>query len=315
MSFDANMYILKLLKAKSPAYTYMRIDNFSDILKNFTYDKFKGKLLIGGRKKRNIIGGVKIPPKFDISKLKILEDKEENDIKEFIINYKGIDYTFNTYHDKEGIHYRLYQSNSDQECIHVLVDKKNKTCEIHNISYDSKCMPKAEMKYKKGTSLLLMALKLINMIKDNYELKYIQLADNSAKYCNNKYRINLVLMSTLTSGLTWYAKHGFIPKDKITKAYFEENIKIMDKVYLKDIPNMKEYLIKGHTKSKSNISLDKILDNYKYALNKNYKLKDFLNKFLLDFDKTCIIFYYFYEKLFFDLKLQDLSGKAFIKYL
>ena len=176
-------------------------------------------------------------------------------------------------------------------------------------------MPKAEMKYKKGTSLLLMALKLINMIKDNYELKYIQLADNSAKYCNNKYRINLVLMSTLTSGLTWYAKHGFIPKDKITKAYFEENIKIMDKVYLKDIPNMKEYLIKGHTKSKSNISLDKILDNYKYALNKNYKLKDFLNKFLLDFDKTCIIFYYFYEKLFFDLKLQDLSGRAFIKYL
>jgi hypothetical protein len=221
MKFDATMYILKLLKTRNPSFTYARIDTFSDILKNYKYDKFKDKLLIGGRKKvKTLSEGSKIPyylkytkiipPKFDISKLKIMEDDEEDDVKEFIVNFKGIDYTFNTYHDREGIHYKLHQSKSDQECIHVLVDKNNKTCEIHNISYDSKCMPKAEMKYKRGKSLLAMAFKLINLIKDKYGLKYVQLTDNSAKYCKNKHRINLVKMSTLTSGLTWYAKYDFV---------------------------------------------------------------------------------------------------------
>ena len=331
MKFDATMYILKLLKTRNPSFTYARIDKFSDILQNYKYDKFKDKLLIGGRKKIKTLSegslgckpvctkplgeGSKMPPKFDISKLKIMEDDEEDDVKEFIVNFKSIDYTFNTYHDKEGIHYKLHQSKSDQECIHVLVDKNNKTCEIHNISYDSKCMPKAEMKYKRGKSLLAMAFKLINLIKDKYGLKYVQLTDNSAKYCKNKHRINLVKMSTLTSGLTWYAKYGFIPKDKYHNKDFEENMKIMDKVYLKDIPKIKQYIINAHNKSKSKISLDKILDNYTYTLKENYKLKDFLNKFLLDFDNTCDIFYYFYEQLFYDLKLHDMTGRAFINKL
>lgn len=316
MNSDATMYILRLLKTPNPSFTYARIDNFSDILKKYKYDKFKNKLQLGGRKKiKTLSEGSKMPPKFDITKLKILEDDEKDDVKEFNVKFKKIDYTFNTYHDKEGIHYRLYQTNSDNECIHVLVNKKNKTCEIHNISYDSKCMPKAEMSDKKGSSLLVIAFKLINMIKDNYELKYIQLSDNSAKYCKNKHRINLVKMSTLTSGLTWYAKYGFIPKDKYQSKDFEENIKIMEQVYLKNIPKLKQYIIESHKKSKSIVPLDKILENYIYALNENYKLKDFLNKFLLDFDNSCDIFYYFYEQLFFDLKLHDMTGRAFIKKL
>jgi hypothetical protein len=116
-----------------------------------------------------------------------------------------------------------------------------------------------------------------------------------------------------------------VPKDKYHNKDFEENMKIMDKVYLKDIPKIKQYIINAHNKSKSKISLDKILDNYTYALKENYKLKDFLNKFLLDFDNkllsdvyednTCDIFYYFYEQLFYDLKLHDMTGRAFIKKL
>jgi len=149
MKSEAGIYILRLLKTKNPIFTYLRIDKHSELLNNFTFDKFKGKLQVGG---------VKIPPKVDISKLKILEDDEEDDVKEFNVKFKGVNYTFNTYHDKELIFYKLFQEKSKQECVVVIVDKNINTCEIHNISYDNRCMPKAELVHKKGQKLVNFVL-------------------------------------------------------------------------------------------------------------------------------------------------------------
>jgi hypothetical protein len=307
MKSEAGIYILRLLKTINPIYTYLRIDKHSELLNNFTFDKFKGKLQVGG---------VKIPPKVDISKLKIIEDEQKEDVKEFNVRFKGVNYTFNTYHDKELIFYKLFQEKSKQECVVVIVDKNNKTCEIHNISYDSKCMPKAELNDKKGGSLLIIALKLINMIKDNYKLKYVQLSDNSAKYCKNKHRIELHKMLTLTTGTTWYAKYGFTPKEEIYRKQFYKNNKIMDKLLLKDIPNIKKYLIYGHKKSNSDIDINKLIKFYEYELNKdNHKLKDFLSKLLERFDRMCGIFFYFYQELYNELRLYSMGGIVFVKEL
>jgi hypothetical protein len=325
MRFDAIMYILRLLNTKNPSLTYARIDTYSDILKNLKYEKIKGKLLIGGHKKIKTLSdgslnckpsiheGSKIPPpKFDITKLKIIDD--EDDIKEFIVKFKGVNYTFNTYHDKELIHYRFYQSKSDNECVHVIVDKNKRKCEIHNISYDSKCMPKTEITDKKGGSLVLIALKLIDMIKDNYKLKYVMLTDNSAKYCKNKHRIELHKMLTLTTGITWYAKYGFVPKEEFYNKQFQQNKKRMDNILLKDVANMKKYLIYGHKKSKSEIDISKLIKFYESELEvDNYKLKDFLSKLLQRFDKICDIFYYFYQELYQELHLHNIGGIVYIK--
>lgn len=296
MKSDYVIKILQLLKTKNPIFTYARIDKYSEILNNFSFNK---------------IGEVKTPPKIDITKVKILEDNDNGeDVKEFKIIY-----TFNTYHDSESIYYKLYQSNSDQECIFVIVDKKNKICEIHNISYNDKCLPKAIMNDKKGSSLLLITLKLIDKIKNHYNLKYIQLSDNSMKFCDNKHKIILPIMMTLISGTTWYAKYGFIPKDKFYRKLFEENKNIMDKIYLKDISDMTKYISYGHYKSKSKIDINKLLDNYNYALSKNYKLTEFLSKFLLDYNSTCDIFYYFYDILYKKLNIHNMSEVTFIKML
>jgi hypothetical protein len=302
MKSDSVIRILKLLNTKNPIFTYARIDKYSEILNNFSF---------------NHIGGSKIPPKIDITKVKIMGDNDDdnNDIKQFNITFNKIIYTFHTYHDQESIYYRLYQEKSDQECIFVIVAKKLKICEIHNISYDAKCLPNAEIKDKKGKSLLFIALKLIDKIKNHYDLKYVQLTDNSIKLCKNKHKIILPIMMTLISGVTWYAKYGFIPKDKFYRKLFDDNKNIMENIYLKDVPEMEKYISYGHYKSKSKIDINKLLNNYNYAIQKNYKLKEFLSKFLLDFDSTCDIFYYFYDILYKKLNINNMSGVTFIKML
>lgn len=298
-------YILKKLKTPNPVLTYTRIDKFSDILNTFTYNNFINKY-----------GGSKIPPKIDINKVKILEDNSEDDVKEFVIKFNSINYVFNTYHDNESVYYKLYQQNNKNivkhECIFIIINKTNNTSELHNISYDEKCMPHAEMKDKKGGTLIKIALKLINKIKDNYQIKYVQLSDNSVKYCKNKHQIDLSMMMTLITGTTWYGKYGFIPKNKNLQIIFKRNKIVMDNLYLKDVKNMEKYIIYGWKKSKSTLPISKILDNYKYALNKNYKLKEFLSKFLLDYDNTCDIFYYFYEKIFEEIGLTYIGKNVYI---
>ena len=303
MKFEANTYILTKLKTTNPTGTYLAIDKWSSLLNKFKYDNFTTKF----------VDGSKPPHRFDISKLKLIEDTLE-DTKEILINFNKVEYIFNTYHDKEIVHYRLYQKNHDVECIHIIISKKYNLCEIHNISYDSDCMPSATMTDKKGSSLMKIALKLIDKIKDKYKLRYIQLTDNSTKICNTK-KIKLSIMLTLLTGTTWYGKYGFYPKDKRDNIKFIKNKGIIDNIKLNDIPELKKMIIKAHKKSESKLDLEKILKNYKMALNDNILLKKYLNYFMSNYDKFCILFYYFYEDLYDELKLYDMQGKTFIKKL
>jgi hypothetical protein len=305
MKLEANTYILTKLKTINPLRTYLVMDKWSSLLNKIKYNRFRESF----NKK---FGGGK-PRRIDITKVKIMEDIKE-DIKEFSINFNKVNYIFNTYHDKESVYYRLHQKNSDSECILIIVDKQSRTCEIHNISYDSRCMPSATMTDKKGSSLMKIALKLIDKIKDKYRLRYIQLTDNSTKICNTK-KINLSIMLTLITGTTWYGKYDFYPKSKELNKHFIKNRKIMDSTLLKDIPELKNMIIKAHKRSESKLDLEKILKNYKLALDNKASLKYYLQYFLSNYDKFCILFYYFYRDLYTELKLTNMYGETFIKIL
>ncbi len=82
---------------------------------------------------------------------------------------------------------------------------------------------------------------------------------------------------------------------------------------LSDVPQLKDLIIKAHKKSESKINLEIILKNYGLALDKKALLKEYLQYFLLQYDKTCIIFYYFYRELYRELKLTDMYGETFVK--
>jgi hypothetical protein len=261
-------------------------------------------------------GGSKIPSKFDLYKpRKILEDEPQ--IKIVTVSYNNNNYKFEMSHDKDTIYYHLYNQDakSDKsnilECIIIIVYKKDRSCLIQNILYDKSCIPRLELN-NKGTTLLKIALKLINTIKDRYKIKVIELTDNSKKNCGGK-EIKLSTMLTLLTGTTWYGKYGFYPKDIEYREYFIRNKKIMNNTLLSDILELKEMIIRAHKKSKSNLDIKQIISSYNYALDKKYKLKEFLTKFLLDYDLTCKIFFYFYHDLYTELKLKDLYGQTFIK--
>ena len=55
------------------------------------------------------------------------------------------------------------------------------------------------------------------------------------------------------------------------------------------------------TKNKEVINYVEII----YDKNENMLLKDFLQKFLKEFDNTCYYFYKFYEALYYDIGLEN----------
>ena len=269
-------------------------------------------------------GGSKIPTRFDLSKpRKILEDDEiDVDTRTIDISHNNINYRFNMSFTKYLNTYKLYQLhqlNSKDEsipsCIIVSVEKNPKEikniCHIQSIEYNKNCMPRLELN-NKGSTLLKIALKLINTIKNRYKIHKIDLMDNSVKSCNGK-RIRLNMMLTLLTGTTWYGKYGFYPKNKEYREFFNNNKKIMDKIMLSDVPQLKELIIKAHKKSKSKINMDSIIKNYMKAIDEKASLKSFLKWFLKEYDQRCEIFYYFYHELYRELKLIDMYGETFIK--
>jgi len=296
-------HILSKFKIKQPRIIFCRIDKYSNILKNFSYDNITG----GGNKNNT-------PSPIDIKKFMDKYKNEKEDYKTIIIIYKNIEYTFKIYHDDELAYYYLFRTNDLNEnlaCLHIIIDKKNNLCEIHNILYHSDCMPTAEMDDKKGSTLIKIALTLINKIKDRYKINKINLTDNSKKKCKNK-EIELHKMLTLLTGTTWYGKYGFVPVNKILRKQFEQNQIIIKNTYLNDVPQLKKYLIKI-LKEKHQILLEKILISYEQAIRMNSKLNEYLKFLLHKYDENCYIFYSFYEKLYEDLKLTNMGNQQFVK--
>jgi len=229
------------------------------------------------------------------------------------IFYTNIDIKYNI------ITYKLYKKNtntlnSSDECLLIIIDKKNMIAELHNITYDKNCFGGTDihMKYKTGSELLKIALFLLENIKKEYNLRYIQLTDNSMKYCQNK-RIILSKMMTLLTGTTWYGKYGFIPKNKDQIEYFKNNIILMNKSYMKNYPQIKTYILNKNKQYKLELNETKFLDGYDNF--SDMKVMDFLKKFISHFDKSCMLFYYIYEDIFRDIGLYSFHGYVFIKYL
>jgi hypothetical protein len=198
-------------------------------------------------------------------------------------------------------YYVLY-SKDEYECVAIIIDIENKIAEIHGIGNYTSCLD--EVNTNIGSTLLKITLKMIKKYQDKFNINKILLTDNSLKKCNNK-NIKLSIMLTLLTGTTWYGKYGFIPNDKILIKYFENNKKIMNTVTLKDID-----LVKYLKMSKLN---EIFISQTKQFIKKHSSilLKDYLTKFLKDYDNTCEYFYDFYFDLFNDLGLYDFHRQTF----
>lgn len=238
------------------------------------------------------------------------------------ISYGGNNYIFYQRSDDYSISYRLHQESNDDrpDCIVIEVDKEERYAGITGISYDKKCFSKVYIDTYTGSTLLKLALKLLDKIKHKYNLKYVQLTDNSRKYCANVQEfINLDALCMFTCGETWYGKNGFIPFDPNKKKTSKINLKLYKNHQyivhntLVEETKLHKYINRAIEKYKLDIDQNKINKLIKKCINK--PLIYFINRLLKDYNKACTIFYYFYEKLMDDLNMYSLHGIVYWRQL
>jgi hypothetical protein len=243
--------------------------------------------------------------------------------KNTYITYKNIKYKFTRVDDGDGyLYYALYQSERETNpmCIMIIIEKEINNCAINEISYDDKCFveknPEDGKKWS-GSDLLKIAFKLIDKIKDKYNLKTVTLTDNSQKTCKNGKNIDLGLMLTLISGDTWYGRYGFLPKDKNLKKEYDSNKKIIKNTKLSDVPYFREMMnnaLKKYYKNNKKLE-EEIMRTYDEYCKHNKRLKSFLSFLLEYYDATCEMFYDFYISLARKLGIFPMKGVSFIKKL
>jgi hypothetical protein len=245
-----------------------------------------------------------------------------------IINYHGVDFKFLIYDTAGILTYALHILNdSDKlpECIAILIHKNENTAQIHEISQQLSCYSKEQretlIKSKikiSGELLMKLAIHLIIKIKDEYDIKYIVLQDNSHKMCDTS-NIRLGLMYTLLNGKTWYSKFEFVPAnddgndiDEGALKSMKKNQKIMDAITVKDAANiLTKLILKYDPKIKAALCSEMI------KANENLKLSDFLRKISLrsKTKKGCcyaVIFESIYRELAKKIGIVDFFAQMFI---
>jgi hypothetical protein len=195
------------------------------------------------------------------------------------------------------------------DCVIILISINEKIAEIHSITNSKDCLVNTNENV--GSHLLKLTIKMIKKYALKLNINKISLGDVSKKKCGSNY-IKLAKMLILLTGHTWYGKYGFRPRDNITNNIdkyqnkkYEKNVKIMDLITISDI-NLIKYI--KMTKNKN------FIEKTKETIIKKPKmlLKDFLRKFLKDYNNMCEYFYMFYEQLYDDIGLTDFHGGSFV---
>lgn len=231
------------------------------------------------------------------------------------ITFDGIKVILNNYKEDDRIIYSINRKNdtNKEACLLIMVSNNLPIAYINNVSFYPDCFSDSATKGS-GTWLLKVAIEYLKTNKRKMKINKIQLKDNALKYCKEaKTSIRLSLLSTLTSGDTWYGNHGFIPYDpendvqdkKLTKLQIN-NRKIMSSTKVSQT-NVEKYIRKYAKKHE--ISIDGIDDLFNHY--NSMPLSIFLKQFLKNFDRTCIIFNEFYIKLSKEIGLYDFFASSF----
>jgi len=114
----------------------------------------------------------------------------------------------------------------NDHCGIMIIDTVNNTSTIQSVTNYTDCVKCATSQtsehykeYKIGD--ILTQIMIIISMKRN--IKEIQLTDNSYLQCGD-FKIPLIYLRTITYGMPYYSKYGFIPKNKYNKIVFERNI-------------------------------------------------------------------------------------------
>ncbi|AYV80579.1 MAG: hypothetical protein Harvfovirus3_24 [Harvfovirus sp.] len=242
-------------------------------------------------------------------------------LREFFYNYG--DYTFRISEDttdKERVSYAVYDEKMTQSlCLLIFVDTDERTAYIETLSNFPNCTIQGMPKTRRGSLILGLTLDFIKkVLKNEYNLKYLWLKDNSFFYCKGADgNIDLDSLYMFTHGQTWYGKYGFMPFSiKEGTLHFHSlidyslNQKLVNTIPLK-CTNIEKYLAKLLSKPSyeqfiSKLELKKLCKEY------NEKpIIEFFDTFMKKYDENCVLFHSIYKKVMTDIGMVDLHGKPY----
>lgn len=233
--------------------------------------------------------------KFNIKNIKMTENPNRKTIS-FI--------RFNSIKDERGDY------TEDSHCAVLIIDyikKKSIIQSLNNYTDCVRCLSNDKIIFKVGD--ILTQIMIIMSIRNN--LKYIELTDNSYLSCNNS-TLSLIHLRTMTKGVPFYSKYGFIPVYE--KDIYEHNLNI----YRQQKTLTKEQIIK--------YLYYRIFDNNKDAKILGYinnivipRLKrlnlvsEFVSSIINDKGKeACTLLYNIYMKIFEDIGYYKYNNRKFI---
>lgn len=212
----------------------------------------------------------------------------------------------------------LESPNINDTCVLISIIQDMNIAQIENINGDyNDCINYSPN--KTGTFLLKLSLEFLKKYKKIFNIEWICVNDNSIKHCGNKH-FNLMKLSTLTDGHTWYGKYGFRPikynknKVKIDRYQldkYDKNDNIIQNIKLKEV-NFTKYFDKIIEKHKEFNIISNDLLNY-IKLNPEKFLRDFIKDIIFDYPTNCKYFLVFYEILYDDIGLNILDRNFGLK--
>jgi hypothetical protein len=242
------------------------------------------------------------------------------------IKFKSSNKTFTIYQeeDSENISFNIYNKNDENStfvCAFFIINKEEKMVYINGISSYPHCVEEGLPKTKGGSLILKAVLEFIDLIKNKYKLKYIQLRDTSHFKCAKSG--NSIPMSTLymlTRGSTWYYKYGFVPYnikknsidiEKLVALKTNQNLVNLIPIKCTNIYNiiLTEFHKLNYNSENKKILLE-IVNKYK-----NISIKEFMHFFMTNYDEMCIIFEKIYPHIMKDINLTDLQNTIYYKIL
>ena len=209
-----------------------------------------------------------------------------------IKTYKYLDYRFRTVltGNEEEV---LFMIDKNNRCFILKIDLEYPGLAIlEGFGNEPKCSVPKLPKDGGGSIMICFLLDYVKRYLPN--IKKIELTDNSKIRCGET-KVNLFDLYTLTNGISWYGKFGFVPENREMRKYYKKNYYIMNKIRT------------------SNVWLDikEILKKYKIK-NNNGLLKNDLKKI---FKIDCRYYNKIFKYLLRKYDLTSMYGENFILYM
>ncbi len=239
--------------------------------------------------------------------LKIFKDNIKNNMTggAFSINYKEHHIKFNKLVEDNLL--KLYLSTPDESCncISIIIDIHLGVAYINNVTNDkyTNCFEQPEL--NNGKAIMEISIKMLKKFKDKFNIKQIQLKDNSFITCDDKTTIVLSDLSFLQHNETFYSRFGFKPREDTDYENYMKNKAILS---ISKVKKIKLDKILNNYNNVINLKLkEQILEDYNTHL--NYNIIQWFNLFSKTFmKKDCKLFKFIIDSIYLKLELIKLNN-------